>query len=48
MDPPGTLTKQIIPKKDSNSKTVIIKEYYQPTESEYYLYNNLWQDIYGE
>lgn len=48
LNPPGSRTDKIIPKKDDNSKTVIQKQYYEPTETEYYLHNSLWKDIYHD
>ncbi|XP_065220507.1 uncharacterized protein LOC135845669 isoform X2 [Planococcus citri] len=46
LNPPGTLMSKVDPKTDDKSKTKFEKEYYQPSETEYYLYNSVWNDIY--
>ncbi|KAK7578154.1 hypothetical protein V9T40_010359 [Parthenolecanium corni] len=47
LNPPGLTVRRIIPKANVNATTVFEKETYKPSETEIYLYNNLWQTVYN-
>lgn len=47
LNPPGVLVRNIKPKTNPDMKTVIEKEVYRPTETEHYLYNNIWKTVYN-
>lgn len=47
LNPPGVKVQRITPKTRVGVATTIEKEIYNPSETEYYLYNNLWQTVYN-
>lgn len=47
LNPPGLTVRRIVPKANVNATTVFEKETYKPSETEIYLYNNLWQTVYN-